>query len=67
MGLTITLAITAGAAVLAALFGWLGARPFDMKAGPRLVPYRFLMVLFAAVALMMLVHLVNLAGFKTGR
>ncbi len=35
--------------------------------GPRLAPYRFLMLLFAAVVLMMLVHLANLAGLHTGR
>jgi hypothetical protein len=34
---------------------------------PRLAPYRFLMLLFAAVAMLMLIHLVNLAGVHTGR
>jgi hypothetical protein len=35
--------------------------------GPRLAPYRFLMLVSAAVVLIMIVHLVNLAGFHTGR
>jgi hypothetical protein len=35
--------------------------------GPRLAPYRFLMLVCAAMVLIMIVHLVNLAGFHTGR
>lgn len=65
--MTITLGAAVAAAVLAVLFGWLGARPPDLQRGPRLLPYRFLMLLCAAVLMMMLVHLVNLAGFTTGR
>ena len=61
------MAVAFAAALLAALFGWLGARKPDPTRGPRLAPYRFLMLLCAAVVLMMAVHLVNLAGFKTGR
>ena len=52
---------------MSALFGWLGARKPDPSRGPRLAPYRFLMLLFAAVVLLMVVHLINLAGFHTGR
>ena len=67
MGVGISIAIAVAAALLAALSGWLGARPADPARGPRLAPYRFLMLVGAAVVLMMLVHLVNLAGFRTGR
>jgi len=63
----VTLAAAVGAAILAALFGWLGARPPNLQRGPRLLPYRFLMLLGAAAVLIMLVHLVNLAGVTTGR
>lgn len=63
----VTLAVAFAAALLAALFGWLGARKPDPMRGPRLAPYRFLMLVSAAVVLIMLVHLVNLAGFHTGR
>jgi hypothetical protein len=62
-----TLAITAAAAGLTALFGWLGARPPDLSRGPRLVPWRVLMVLSAVGTLLMLVHMLNLAGVATGR
>ncbi len=67
MELWITLGAALAAALLAALFGWLGARKPDPMRGPRLAPYRFLMLLFAAVVMMMLIHLINLAGFHTGR
>ena len=63
----LTLAVAFAAALLAALFGWLGARKPEPMRGPRLAPYRFLMLLCAAVVLIMIVHLVNLAGIHTGR
>jgi hypothetical protein len=67
MGLTLTLVIAAAAAMLAALFGWLGARKPDPGRAPRLVPWRMLMVLAATAVLLMIVHAANLLGFKTGR
>ena len=63
----LTLAAAVGLAGLAGLFGWLGARPINPVRGPTLVPYRFLMLLCAAMVLYMLVHLLNLAGVTTGR
>lgn len=60
MALVVALGLTAG-------FGWLGARPPDLHRGPRLAPYRFLMLLSAAACLLFLVHLANLAGIETGR
>ena len=66
MGTAATIAIAAAAASLGALFGWLGARAPDPTRGPRLAPWRFLMLLCAAVVMLMAVHLVNLAGITTG-
>ena len=63
----VTLASAAVGLTLVVLFGWLGARAPDPRRGPRLVPYRFLMVLAAAWVLLMAVHLVNLLGVNTGR
>ncbi len=63
----VTLGSAAAGAALAALFGWLGARPPNPQRGPRLAPYRFLMLLAAAWVLLMLVHLANLLGVQTGR
>lgn len=67
MGVTATallLAVTLAAAVFC---GWRGARPPDFKRGPRLIPWRPLMVAFATASLLLLVHLANLFGVKTGR
>ena len=41
-------------------------QPFDPM-NPRLVPYTGLIFVAAVVAVYMVVHLVNLAGFETGR
>ena len=67
MSLQVTLAALIVALGATALFGWLGARPPDLHRGPRLAPYRFLMLLGAAACLLLLVHLANLAGIETGR
>ena len=67
MDFGITLGGAVGVTALGVLFGWLGARPPDLRKGPRLVPYRFLMALCAVAVMMLLVHLVNLSGFTTGR
>lgn len=67
MSLPLTLALLAIALGLTAGFGWLGARPPDLRRGPRLLPYRFLMLLAAAGGVLLLVHLVNLLGVTTGR
>ncbi len=67
MDLHITLAVTAALVAFGVFAGWRGARPPSPQKGPRLVPWRFLMLLAAAGVLLMLVHLLNLAGFTTGR
>jgi hypothetical protein len=66
MDLTAT-ALLSGVLLAAATFcGWRGARPWDPAKGPRMTPWRLLMVLCAAVGLLLLVHLLNLTGFETG-
>jgi hypothetical protein len=67
MSLVLTMVLLAAAVVLGAACGWMGARAPDLRRGPRMAPYRFLMILAAAVALMLLVHLANLMGLQTGR
>ena len=65
--LPVTLLSAAVGVGLTVLCGWRGARPPDPARGPRLVPWRFLMLLSAAWVLLMLVHLANLVGVHTGR
>jgi hypothetical protein len=67
MDLSITLGLAALAICAAVACGWMGARPPDWRRGPRLIPYRGLMLLAAVVTLMLGVHLLNLLGFSTGR
>ena len=62
-----TAIVAAAGALLTAACGWLGARPPNLNRGPRLVPYRLLMMLGVTFVILMLVHLVNLAGVTTGR
>ena len=52
---------------LTVLCGWRGAQPPDVRRGPRMIPWRFLMLLSAAWVLLMLVHVANLMGVDTGR
>lgn len=67
MGLTLTLSLATAALALALFTGWRGARPPDPRRGPRLIPWRFLMMLAACALLILAVHVVNLLGVNTGR
>ncbi len=65
--LPVTLVSAAVGLGLAVLCGWRGARPPNPHKGPRMIPWRFLMLLAAAWVLLMVVHLANLMGVETGR
>ncbi|AQR63232.1 hypothetical protein BZG35_17440 [Brevundimonas sp. LM2] len=62
MSLTLTLWLLAGTLILVGFAGWRGARPSDFLR-PRMVPWRFIMLLAGALAFLLLVHLGALAGF----
>lgn len=62
-----TLGVILGAAGFCAFAGWRGARAPDLTRGPRLIPWRLLMVLAAAVAMLGIVHAANMLGIETGR
>ena len=42
-------------------------RPPDLQRGPRMIPWRLLMVSASTGVLIFVVHLVNLLGVTTGR
>jgi hypothetical protein len=67
MELPLTLSIAAALLAVAVSAGWRGARPPNPHRGPRLMPWRLIMVTAAAGLLAMLVHLVNLLGLTTGQ
>ena len=67
MDIALTLSLAGGFLALALFSGWRGARPFDPRRGPRMAPWRLMMMLSAAAVLLILVHLANLLGLSTGR
>lgn len=67
MSLNVTLILAAAMLAIAVVCGWLGARPPNVLRGPRMIPYRLIMVSAAACLLMLTVHIVNLLGVTTGR
>ncbi len=62
MSLPLTLWLLAGTLILGGYAGWRGARPSDFLR-PRMVPWRFIMLLCGAMAFLLLIHLGALAGF----
>ena len=66
MDMSTTLALTAGFLILTVLFGWLGARPAKPLARPRLIPWRFLMLLTFVGTIGTLVHVVALLRGASG-
>ena len=60
MSLPVTLSLLAATLGLTVLCGWRGARPPDPRKGPRLIPWRLLMIFAAAGIFLMVVHLLAL-------
>jgi hypothetical protein len=59
-------ALGGGLAVVALVAGWRGARPPDLRKGPRLVPWRFIMMLSAAVAILLVFQAARMSGLLPG-
>ena len=60
MNLTVTLILAGVALALTFVFGALGARPVKPLAHPRLMPWRFMMMMAFVGMVAMLVHVVAL-------
>jgi hypothetical protein len=67
MDWTVTLVALALAIAVAVACGWLGARPPNLIRGPRLIPYRFLMLLAGVGVILLLIHIKELAGLGPAR
>jgi hypothetical protein len=67
MDMTLTLSLSVGLLALAAFAGWRGARPPNPHKGPRLAPWRFIMLVAAACLIPVLGHLAQLAGLSPGQ
>ena len=64
MDLRLTLALCAAFSALAAFAGWRGARPPNPMKGPRLVPWRPIMVITAAAAVGLLGGALRMLGIN---
>ena len=62
MSPSLTLTLLAATIAVAVFSGWRGARPPDPFKGPRMMPWRFLMIGAAAIAMLLLIHLATLFG-----
>lgn len=67
MDLSLTLLISMGLFAVALFAGWRGSRPPNPHRGPRLVPWRLIMVTAAAGLLPLLVHMASLLGLTPNR
>ena len=65
MDLQLTLIILAISLVVAVVSGWRGALPPNIKKGPRMMPWRFLMLASAALAFLLLIHVATLFSGRT--
>lgn len=63
MSMTVTLWLLAATVLIGTFAGWRGARPVDLVRGPRMAPWRFIMLLSAAVAMLLFIHVGTLVGF----
>lgn len=64
MDWTPTLALAMTCLALALFSGWRGALPADPKRGVRLVPWRLIMMLSAALLFLLVIHMIKLAGLS---
>ena len=62
MDIRVLLGIAGGCAAVAGFAGWRGARPPDLSKGPRLIPWRAIMVVLATVAVACLGMAARMAG-----
>jgi hypothetical protein len=67
MSLQSTILVLALAVAFAAFCGWRGARRWNVIKGPRMIPWRFLMLLAFALALFMAKQALELAGIRPQR
>lgn len=67
MGWIPTLTLAGATLVLTLFCAWRGARAPDLVKGPRLIPWRFLMLLSGAGLAVLLTHMAGLMGLVQPR
>ena len=63
MSMTLTLSLLAATLIVGVFAGWRGARPSDFLR-PRMVPWRFIMLLAGALAFLLMIHVGALLGVR---
>jgi hypothetical protein len=66
MGMAPTLFLMGLLTILALVCGWRSSIPWDPAKGPRMIPYRILMISSAGILMFLAAHALNLAGIQTG-
>jgi hypothetical protein len=67
MTLQNTILVLTLAVAFAVFCGWRGARRWNVMEGPRMIPWRFLMLLAFALALFMAKQVLELSGLRPQR
>ncbi len=62
-----TVILLSVASALLVFCGYMGQLPMNPKRGPRMLPWRFFMLLLTVVVMLLIVHVLNLLGFSTGQ
>ena len=62
---SLTLTLLAAAIAVAVFSGWRGARPPDLSRGPRMIPWRFIMLVAGALTFLLLIHLAAVLSGRT--
>ena len=57
MDAVLTLILLVASMAVVVFAGWRGSRPTDITRGPRMMPWRFIMLLAAALVFFLLIHL----------
>ena len=60
--MTLTLSLVAATLALTVFAGWRGARQWHPSQKVRMAPWRFIMVVSAAVTVLLLIHVATLLG-----
>lgn len=59
MDATLTLILLVASIAIAVFAGWRGSRPTDIMRGPRMMPWRFIMLVAGALTFLLLIHLAS--------
>jgi hypothetical protein len=66
-GFALTIALALAGLGVTAFAAWRHGLPPNPAKGPRMIPWMLILLTGATLTLVMVVHLVNLLGFQTGR